>query len=75
MRRSCKKTQRRMVYDAGRQTQPYYYSAKDHQDRVCPPARHNKNYIYILTDNSRPEKKETLTFSRTLAMLIALEFG
>ena len=43
--------------------------------RVCPPARHNKNYIYILTDNSRPEKKETLTFSRTLAMLIALEFG
>lgn len=48
---------------------------KDHQDRVCPPARHNKNYIYILTDNSRPEKKETLTFSRTLAMLIALEFG
>lgn len=34
-----------------------------------------ENYIYILTDNSRPVKKETRTFPRTLARLIALEFG
>lgn len=34
-----------------------------------------ENYIYILTGNSRPEKKETRTLSRMLAKLIALEFG
>lgn len=34
-----------------------------------------ENYIYILTGNSRLEKKETRTLSRALAKLIALEFG
>lgn len=35
----------------------------------------SENYIYILTGNSRPGRKENKKISPHLAKLIALEFG
>ena len=33
----------------------------------------SRNYLYVLTGNSRPDKNKTI--SRALAKLIAIEFG
>ena len=35
----------------------------------------SENYLYVLTGNSRPNSEKNKTISRSLAKLIAVEFG
>lgn len=35
----------------------------------------SENYLYVLTGNSRPDSNKNKTISRSLAKLIAVEFG
>ena len=35
----------------------------------------SENYLYVLTGNSRPNSRKNKTISRSLAKLIAVEFG